>query len=281
MQEEKLTRSKALGVSEVVSFCQETTFCTFGDFLARINGKSSTRILFPVFLGDMKMVREVHLQRRYDIKRQNDRIFCFLFEEHHCKLHSSLSSPHTHTIMVQVQKPVEKDAPPPPGAILAVYTVLGTACSFFLGRDPSSSLELRDIAPVLAVLSAFLAHYSLWDVMGTGLAKRAAGHIAAAYPVPETEASYLAQRAQTNQVEQLPVIIVASLSCALLVNGTVAAVLTVIWSLLRIRYAQVYRASAGKSFEQKQLATYTVPAYFMCGIQLLATIVQVLRMTVA
>ena len=93
------------------------------------------------------------------------------------------------------------------------------------------------------------------------------------------EAVYLAQRVQTNQVEQLPVLLVGTISCALYVNGNVAAVIATIWCLLRIRYGYVYRASVGLTQGEAfpRIGTYTVPAYFCACALVMAPAITALR----
>jgi hypothetical protein len=79
------------------------------------------------------------------------------------------------------------------------------------------------------------------------------------------EEVYLAQRVQTNQVEQIPVFLCGIILCALFVNGTVAAILGLLWSILRIGYGYVYRDSVGMKHEHtmKRIGQCTIPAYFL------------------
>lgn len=75
----------------------------------------------------------------------------------------------------------------------------------------------------------------------------------------------------------MPLFIVGSLGCAVMVNGRVAAVLALLWVLLRRQYASHYRCQVGKKLSDMGLATYTVPAYFLCNTMCMATAVQALR----
>ena len=91
------------------------------------------------------------------------------------------------------------------------------------------------------------------------------------------EEVYLAQRVQTNQVEQMPVFIVGSLGCALFVNGSVAGVMLLIWVILRRCYASVYRKAVGVPADDIGLAKFTIPAYFMSNGMVAATAVHAIR----
>jgi uncharacterized MAPEG superfamily protein len=181
-------------------------------------------------------------------------------------------------------------SPPPPAlAILAVYLVLGAIISYGFGRPPGSLPAkglLTELAPSFIVLAVFLTYYELADCMGTGLARarQAAGHgrvydeYAAQIHVPP-EPVYLAQRAQTNQMEQFPVLLVGTLGCALYVNGAVAALLAAVWSLLRIQYSLVYRQAVGVTQDVlfQRLGRYTIPAYFCANALVTATAIHTLR----
>jgi len=137
------------------------------------------------------------------------------------------------------------------------------------------------MAPSFVVICAFLVSYSVWDVMATGVAQSKHGIMDKSYaewasnPIPEE--IHLAQRVQTNQIEQFPVFVVGTLGFSLYVNGMVGAFLALIWVLLRRKYASVYRNSAGLLFSQKGLATYTIPAYFVANSMLMGTAVHAAR----
>ena len=91
------------------------------------------------------------------------------------------------------------------------------------------------------------------------------------------EEVYLAQRAQTNQVEQLPGFIVASICFSVLVNGKVGAILSLIWATLRRLYATTYRASVGKPINESGVTKLTIPAYFAVNAMLMGTVVHCVR----
>lgn len=177
------------------------------------------------------------------------------------------------------------NAPPPIAAILVVYIVLGVAISFFFGREPGTLPEdlVRELAPSVIVVCFFLTYYELCDVIGVGKAKGRFQKQAECYkeysglPIPEQV--YLAQRAQTNQVEQMPVFLVGTFACAVLVSGAVAGVLALAWSLVRMGYATAYRNSVGKKHEEvmKRIAQYTIPAYFLSHSMLMAAGVHSVR----
>ena len=175
-------------------------------------------------------------------------------------------------------------------AIAGTYGILGAAISFF-GREPGTLPEnvLVELAPSIVVIMFFLMYYEIGDVMGVGIAKR---HGAAASTTSKAnliydeysneivpEVVYLAQRVQTNQVEQMPVFIVGTLGCALYVNGTVAAVLGLLWVLVRIQYAMVYRGAVGLKYKHamKVIIKYTIPAYFLANGMVMATLIHALR----
>jgi MAPEG family len=170
-------------------------------------------------------------------------------------------------------------------AIVAMYVILGTIISYFFGREPSGQLPpnvLQELAPSMIVLCLFLTYYECGDCLGVGIAKGKTWHGMvykdyAGKVVPEPV--YLAQRALTNQGEQLPVLLVGTMACAIYVNGIVAAILSGIWCLLRIRYAMVYRASVGLTLDQvmSRIGTYTVPAYFFANTLVWAAAIHAIR----
>lgn len=97
---------------------------------------------------------------------------------------------------------------------------------------------------------------------------------------PMPEQVYLAQRVQTNQVEQMPVMIVGAISCAVYVNGITAGIMTLVWTLLRIQYAQTYRtACLGRKYADvmSRIGNFTVPAYFVANAALMAAAVHAVR----
>ena len=96
-------------------------------------------------------------------------------------------------------------------------------------------------------------------------------------PTVMPEEVYLAQRVQTNQVEQMTVFIVGSLGCALFVNGSVAGVMSLIWVVLRRCYASVYSNAVGIPTDDIGLAKFTVPAYFLSNGMVVATAIHAIR----
>lgn len=91
------------------------------------------------------------------------------------------------------------------------------------------------------------------------------------------EQAHLAERAQMNQVEQLPSFLMGTLFFSVLVNGTVGALLAAIWAVLRRAYAHRYRNSVGVPMAQKGLTTYTIPCYFIVNTMLAGASVHTLR----
>ncbi|KAL9186018.1 hypothetical protein ACHAXT_005256 [Thalassiosira profunda] len=173
---------------------------------------------------------------------------------------------------------------PPTGAILATYAALGAILSFAFGRDPASGIlpnDANELAPTVATLCLFLVSYELLDVMGVGIAKSQHGigtkpfSPSALTDVPEDV--YIAQRVQTNQVEQMIPFIVASLSFSLVVNGHVGSVLTLLWVALRRGYARAYKRSAGKPPSKSGIASFTIPCYFILNSLLMGTAIQCIR----
>ncbi|KAL3936949.1 MAG: hypothetical protein SGBAC_007835 [Bacillariaceae sp.] len=172
--------------------------------------------------------------------------------------------------------------PPSPSMILCTYIFLGAVVSFAFGRQPGTMPDniLKEVSPVLIAICGFMVRYSLWDVMAVGMAKQKMNLMAKRHedlPAKWPEAVFLAQRVQTNQVEQLPVFIVGALGCAIVVNGTVAAILALIWAILRHMYAEAYRGGVGKSLDEIRLSRFTIPAYFASNIPLMATMVHAIR----
>jgi len=181
--------------------------------------------------------------------------------------------------------PAPSSAPPPPPntwAIFVTYLLLGTALSFAFGREPGTVSPdiVREICPTVLVVCLFITSYSLWDVMAVGIAKARHGFMTKPYGSLQShppEEVYFAMRAQSNQVEQMPGFIVASLSFSLFVNGKVGAVLALLWAVLRRLYASCFRASVGKTFNQIGLSRFTIPAYFIVNSMLMGTAVQCAR----
>ena len=210
--------------------------------------------------------------------------------------HSVLLFSHTGAfIMVQTRpqsstkSSADDPAPPPAVAIFLTYLFLGTVLSFCFGRDPGAPLPLadelvRDISPTMAIISLFLVSYSLFDVMAVGAAKQKymygfSKKKFGPWIHNPPEEVYLALRAQTNQVEQLPGFLIGSIFFSILVNGTTGAILSLVWAVLRRLYASRYRSAAGKTIEESGIATYTIPAYFALNAMLMGTTVQCLRIS--
>jgi len=159
--------------------------------------------------------------------------------------------------------------------------------SFVFGREPTGEFLppsdgiVQEMAPTLVVVCGFLISYSVWDVMAVGVAKAQTNYYLDKpykdWPLRTPEPVYLAQRVQTNQVEQLPGFVVGALGCALLVHGTVAAFLALLWAVLRRCYASVYRNAIGVPLADVRLSRFTVPAYFVSNTLLVSTAIQALR----
>jgi MAPEG family len=200
-------------------------------------------------------------------------------------LRISLSSNANIMTLLAKKSNIESSSPPPPKEVLLiVYLVLGGLLSFFAGREPGTLPDNihAELAPVLIVACGFLVSYSLWDVMEVGIAKQEAKYPERSYAQlcgkPEPERLYLAQRVQTNQVEQMPAFLFGSLSCALFVNGNVAGIMALAWAILRRMYASTYRKAVGApSMVAIGLVKFTVPCYFLCNSMLMASAVHAVR----
>mmetsp|Transcript_30136 Transcript_30136/g.46199 ORF Transcript_30136/g.46199 Transcript_30136/m.46199 type:complete len:196 (+) Transcript_30136:45-632(+) len=179
------------------------------------------------------------------------------------------------------------EAPPPPvSGIFFAYALLGVILSFSFGRDPSgphlpkSDDFVKEVAPTTIVICLFLVSYSLLDVMRVGIVKAGYGLSKKPYPSvtlnPPHEV-YIAQRVQTNQVEQLPGYLVGSIGFTVLVNAKVGALLALVWAILRRVYATTYRASVGMPIGDSGITKYTIPAYFVLNSLLMGTVVQCTR----
>lgn len=184
--------------------------------------------------------------------------------------------------MTAVQPAVPPHHLPPQWLVLALYALLGAAASFFLGHEPGTLPEdlVRALCPSIIVVSLFLARYTVVDVMSAGVTKSKSVYAIKDYkdmPVQMPEEAYLADRAQMNQLEQMPPFIMATMSFSLLVNGNVGAILALLWSVLRHFYARTYRRSVGLPFGKKGLASYTIPCYFITGTMLMGSAVHALR----
>lgn len=178
--------------------------------------------------------------------------------------------------------------PPPKPVILFIYVFLGAIASFFLGREPGSIPEgsefVAELCPSIIVMCIFLTSYSLFDVLGCGLAKAKAGLPDLDYkdiPARLPEEVFLAERAQANQVEQMPCFFVGIICFSTLVNGKAGALLGLIWVIIRLVYADRYRKSVGKKFKDKDLGPLTVPCYFILNTLLMGSAIHALRWMIA
>mmetsp|Transcript_6826 Transcript_6826/g.10664 ORF Transcript_6826/g.10664 Transcript_6826/m.10664 type:complete len:194 (-) Transcript_6826:2670-3251(-) len=166
--------------------------------------------------------------------------------------------------------------------LVTVFTLQGAALSFLFGREPGTLPDdiVKELAPSIVVLCGFLISYELCDVMSVGMAKGRNGILEQTYrdlPVKEDEEVYLRQRVLTNQLEQMPLFIVGTLLCALLVNGTIAGIMSLSWVLLRRMYASTYKRGGGMKLKQIGIAKFTIPCYFICNTMVAASGVQAVR----
>mmetsp|Transcript_23500 Transcript_23500/g.44289 ORF Transcript_23500/g.44289 Transcript_23500/m.44289 type:complete len:181 (+) Transcript_23500:54-596(+) len=172
--------------------------------------------------------------------------------------------------------------PPPVGAVLGMYTAMGSALSFFVGRQPGTLPKdiVAEMWPTFVVLGLWSVTYSLFDVMAVGGAKHR--HDLATkplkdHPATEPEDVQLAQRAQTNQVEQMTPFMAGSLMFSFLVDGKVGGALSLVYLILRRLYTQTYRAAVGQSLMGAGVTKYTIPCYFIsCGMNV-AVVVHMAR----
>jgi hypothetical protein len=115
--------------------------------------------------------------------------------------------------------------------------------------------------------------------MAAGVTKAAHGYEAKLYkdlPAQMPEEVFLAERAQMNQIEQLPSFLMGTTCFSILVNGHVGALLALTWTILRRLYARRYRQSVGLTLG-KGLATFTLPCYFIVNTMLMGSAVHALR----
>ena len=95
------------------------------------------------------------------------------------------------------------------------------------------------------------------------------------YGTPLPEEVYVAQRAQTNQIEQLPTFLVGSVLFSLTVNGHVGAALSLGWAVLRRFYASAYRNSVGQPGSQsKAVHWYSKRSMLIANSMLMGVVVQ-------
>jgi len=181
-------------------------------------------------------------------------------------------------------------APPSTLAIFSIYLGLGTLLSYGFGRDldldtfPPADELAREISPTIIAICLFLTSYSLFDVMAVGVAKQKYGYSTKRFGPwihNPPEEVYLALRAQTNQVEQLPGFLVGAFSFSVLVNGTVGAVLSLIWTVLRRIYASRYRSAMGQTIKESKIGNITIPAYFVLNAMLMGTAVHCARLVLS
>ncbi|CAE7909779.1 rnf111-b, partial [Symbiodinium necroappetens] len=172
--------------------------------------------------------------------------------------------------------------PPPAGALLGAYTGLGAILSVFFGRTPGQLPQdiVAEMWSTFVVLGLWSATYSVYDVMGVGVAKQKHDLHKMSLkdrPTTEPEEVKLADRAQMNQVEQVTPFFAGALMFGFLVNGKVGGILSLIYFTLRRLYCSTYRASVGKSLEGAGLIKYTVPCYFILNGMNMAVVVHMAR----
>ena len=173
--------------------------------------------------------------------------------------------------------------PPPAFAILLVYTGLGFLIAFLFGKDdPSNQDFVQELAPVIIVSCGFLVSYELLDVMAVGAAKlKSKCHDIRSSKDEinqvQDEEVYLAQRVQTNQVEQMTPFLIGSYSCALLVDGKVAGVLAMFWAILRRAYAYAPSLCWHSSFQGRTCQVHGAVCYFIVNVMLMASVIQSAR----
>ena len=61
------------------------------------------------------------------------------------------------------------------------------------------------------------------------------------------------------ELSEMPTFLIGTICFSVLVNGTVGALLGLVWVILRRMYASKYRQSMGKKFADKGLASFTLP----------------------
>jgi len=137
-----------------------------------------------------------------------------------------------------------------------------------------------ELAPPTIVVCCFVIAYSLCDCVGVGKARWSVGWNELTQdklPAKMPEEFHLAHRAQMNQVEQFAGFVVGTMSFAVVVNGRVAAALSLCWVVLRIMYGHTYRHAFGKSINESGLQKFTVPCYFLLLSMASGTVVHILR----
>ena len=181
------------------------------------------------------------------------------------------------------QEQSDDPAAPSPTVILGVYTVIGSILSFSVGHTPGRLPDsvLAEVCPSIAVICFFLCTYSVYDVMACGVVKAKHRIFLKERSSPKDlpEEVFLAERAQMNQVEQLPVFLVSTMCFSVLVHGKVGALLALVWCILRRLYASRYRNSVGIPIDKKGLSNYTIPCYFLVNAMLMGSVVHALRWT--
>lgn len=179
-------------------------------------------------------------------------------------------------------KPKEQELPPSASVLIATYGLLGGALSFLFGHTPGDLPEniVAELCPSIIVICIFLVLYETYDVMGVGIAKMKGGIYSKRYedmPAKVPESVYLAQRAHMNQVEQILPFVISTLCFSVLVNGKIGAILAMVWSILRVFYSSTYRNSVGIPPEEKGLAKYTIPCYFIISTMAMGSAVHAIR----
>mmetsp|Transcript_53990 Transcript_53990/g.131091 ORF Transcript_53990/g.131091 Transcript_53990/m.131091 type:complete len:225 (+) Transcript_53990:119-793(+) len=190
-----------------------------------------------------------------------------------------------------MKKEQEKAQPPPPEFLFLNFLAFGAVASFVFGRrtpvpgelfsvDGDFETTILEVCPSIVVICIFLTTYNLYDAMGCGLSKLYAGLQTTPYnewPTRMPESVYVAERIQSNQLEQMTPFIVSTLMFSWIVNGTVGAMLATTWVVLRRMYAYHYRSSVGKKMVDKNLGMFTIPCYFIINTMSMGTVVHLVR----
>ena len=135
----------------------------------------------------------------------------------------------------------------------------------------SKSFALPALVTALAAL-----HYEFVDVKRAGFSKmeiedkKARNQLYPSDNIPEE--CLLAQRAQINQSEQLPVFLASMWTFSFFVSPLVGGVLGLSWVGLRSLYTRTYRNSKGVPIEKKGLFKYTLPCYIIVSVFSIGTI---------
>jgi hypothetical protein len=165
------------------------------------------------------------------------------------------------------------------GLAVLSQVVVAVIAAIVFGKDLSEPTPIKDLGFSLLASSFFLMIYTV-DLMSIG-------HLRTKFKLWDSyvqldrsktpEALLLAERAATNQSEQLGTFFVALWLGTFLLNARFSGICGLLWVALRALYVQTLRTSDGQKWAEKNVGKFTIPCYFLISTMLMGSTVNVLR----